>query len=1054
MKKIFNWVKSNFLFLEILFLMIFIPLWPKIPLINVQHTWVYIRIEDFLVLFVLFSWAFLLLRKKINIRTPLTLPILIFWLIGAIATMHGILLIFPTLANVFANVAFFSLLRHIEYVSLFFIAYQGMKDKKLTSWVFPTILLTLIAVIAYGFGQKYLGFPAFLTSNEEFAKGIPIQLSDLSRIPSTFAGHYDLAAYLVLIVPIVVSMIFGYKNLFVKFFLAVTAILGFILLFMTVSRVSFFAIIISIILVFFFHKRKFALLIPPVLIIFAIVLIVAKPTILNRFQSTVSEIDVLVDAKTGASVGHVNFVPASYFKDKVVLQRRVQNQDELVNALAGEVSPSSSPAAIIYPFKFIPPQAPLVQAVNVSTGESLPQGTGYINLSLSPVVRKLGDFFYELPPNVKSSPSAQFLVLHGNFIVKKAAAYDLSFTTRFQGEWPRAIEAFQKNILIGSGYGSVSLAVDNNFLRILGETGALGFLSFFGLFLIFGIYIKNVLPDLDSKLTRSFVIGVACGIIGLAFNATLIDVFEASKIAFLLWILIGLTLGILTLNQKSQFNLLEELKKMAVSTYAVAVYLLSFSVLIFSQMIDNFFVGDDFTWLRWAAQAPSNLLNYFTQSDGFFYRPGAKIYFYLMYHFFWLNQVAYHVVSLTLHFGVALLFFVLAKKIFKNVALSFICAFLFLIGSGFSETVFWISSTGILFNAFFGLLGLLFYINFDEKKKSYYLILSLISFSLALLFHELGVVLPLLVIAYKLKDNLSISTVKKLVKRVDYLLLFVPVIFYLILRLASNSHWLSGDYNYSLIKLPFNFIGNIFGYIMLTAFGIMSLPVYELVRNALRTNIVFSVVLVALAIAVIVFAYREVLKRLEGDEKAIIVSAFSFFLVSLLPFLGLGNITSRYSYLSAIGVIIILVLVFKKLYKALIDNGRKIALSIAALIILVYSLFQLIQVQQAFFDWSGAGVKSQNFFISLDSLYDDSWSKGPFEFHFVNVPIRSGEAWVFPVGLNDAVWFAFKNNDAKIYIDSDANSAFQQIGNASNKKAFQFNDDGTVSEIFPTGKPN
>ena len=74
---------------------------------------------------------------------------------------------------------------------------------------------------------------------------------------------------------------------------------------------------------------------------------------------------------------------------------------------------------------------------------------------------------------------------------KKASAYDLSFTTRFQGEWPHALEAFKKNVAIGSGYGSVSLAVDNNFLRCL-ESRALGTLSFLSLFLILGIYIKEL----------------------------------------------------------------------------------------------------------------------------------------------------------------------------------------------------------------------------------------------------------------------------------------------------------------------------------------------------------------------------------------------------------------------------------------------------------------------------------------------------------------------------------------------------------------------------------
>jgi len=111
MKKIFSWIWENILFLETLFLLIFIPLFPKIPILDVKNTWVYIRGEDFVVFFVLLSWIFLLFRKKITLRTPLTIPIITFWIIGAIATMHGVLLIFPTIANVFPNVAFLSLVR-------------------------------------------------------------------------------------------------------------------------------------------------------------------------------------------------------------------------------------------------------------------------------------------------------------------------------------------------------------------------------------------------------------------------------------------------------------------------------------------------------------------------------------------------------------------------------------------------------------------------------------------------------------------------------------------------------------------------------------------------------------------------------------------------------------------------------------------------------------------------------------------------------------------------------------------------------------------------------
>ena len=146
------------------------------------------------------------------------------------------------------------------------------------------------------------------------------------------------------------------------------------------------------------------------------------------------------------------------------------------------------------------------------------------------------------------------MVLDGEFLVKKASAYDLSFTTRFQGEWPNAIEAFKKNLLVGSGYGSVSLAVDNNYLRILAETGLVGFISFFLLFLTLAIYIKKIYKDIDSKVARSFILGFGAGVIGLGLNAVLIDVFEASKVAFSLWLLFGIAFGVLTLYQKKEIR--------------------------------------------------------------------------------------------------------------------------------------------------------------------------------------------------------------------------------------------------------------------------------------------------------------------------------------------------------------------------------------------------------------------------------------------------------------------------------------------------------------------
>src|SRR3989344_6375966 len=182
--KILKWITNNFLFIFTIFLLVFIPLYPKLPLIDIKNTWVYIRAEDFAVAFIILVWIILLFFKKVTLKTPLTIPIMLFWIIGGLTTLHGVLILFPTLADVFPNVAFLSYFRRVEYMSLFFIAYASIKDKKFISYIAATLAIVLLLVVGYGFGQKFLGFPAFLTMNEEFAKGVPIQLSQLSRVPS------------------------------------------------------------------------------------------------------------------------------------------------------------------------------------------------------------------------------------------------------------------------------------------------------------------------------------------------------------------------------------------------------------------------------------------------------------------------------------------------------------------------------------------------------------------------------------------------------------------------------------------------------------------------------------------------------------------------------------------------------------------------------------------------------------------------------------------------------------------------------------------------------
>jgi uncharacterized membrane protein YeaQ/YmgE (transglycosylase-associated protein family) len=84
----------------------------------------------------------------------------------------------------------------------------------------------------------------------------------------------------------------------------------------------------------------------------------------------------------------------------------------------------------------------------------------------------------------------------------------------------------------------------------LGEIGILGALAFGAV--VFEIARRMLSFIFSGKPTREekvFVVGVIGASIGYFLNATFIDVFEASKIAFFFWIMIGAALKVIDLSR-------------------------------------------------------------------------------------------------------------------------------------------------------------------------------------------------------------------------------------------------------------------------------------------------------------------------------------------------------------------------------------------------------------------------------------------------------------------------------------------------------------------------
>ena len=123
-----------------------------------------------------------------------------------------------------------------------------------------------------------------------------------------------------------------------------------------------------------------------------------------------------------------------------------------------------------------------------------------------------------------------------------------SFQIRLDIEWPRATRAFIKNPFLGTGYSSLDIATDNDFLRSLGEVGFLGTAALTLVFIEISKRIARGFKN-QSRLIKYFSTGSMAMIIAFLVNGLFIDVLEASKVATLFWMILGLNLAALKFKQ-------------------------------------------------------------------------------------------------------------------------------------------------------------------------------------------------------------------------------------------------------------------------------------------------------------------------------------------------------------------------------------------------------------------------------------------------------------------------------------------------------------------------
>lgn len=500
---------------------------PKIPLFDIIPGYIVrARTEDLLVLLAGIIFIVQVFRGKASLKSPLTAIFIFYAVVGILSMLSAVFLVKTLPPNALhISKMFLHYARRLEYFSLFFIFYAAFKKVKDIRIVFVGLCLIMLGVTIYGYGQKYLYWPVYSTMNREFSKGIRLVLTEHARVPSTFGGHYDMAAFSVVILMLILAALFLVKNRLAKLGLLAVFLLGFWLLILASSRSSFLAYLLSVgvltLLVGIYKQSLWWLISRGTLVLgFSLFIMISFGDLSSRF----SQLGIFQSIKTSFA-GLLS--PVTKQPSDTVAVEPLDKTDQLP-------IPKAAPAATP-----LPSATPAVKA----SPTPLPPDV-YVNIP----------DFKVITSTVGGKTIKQVVEVEREFS-PCTYQYGLSACIRFDTLWPRAVRGFVRNPLLGSGYSTLTKgardefteaeSTDNDFLRNAGETGVLGLIGYFGpIFILFWSAVKTLKRN-QEPLAAAFLIGIIAGSLGLLFNALYIDVFEASKVAFMYWSLVGIAFALI-----------------------------------------------------------------------------------------------------------------------------------------------------------------------------------------------------------------------------------------------------------------------------------------------------------------------------------------------------------------------------------------------------------------------------------------------------------------------------------------------------------------------------
>lgn len=389
--------------------------------------------------------------------------------------------------------------------------------------------------------------------------------------------------------------------------------------------------------------------------------------------------------------------------------------------------------------------------------------------------------------------------------------------------------------------------------------------------------------------------------------------------------------------------------------YALIIILLSIAV--YANSASNGFVWDDeflvlnnpsimswnYAWIHFALDLYHSFSNY--------YRPVQMITYMIDFSFWRFEPFGYHLTNILLHAALSAVFFLFLFLISKDKRIAFIGAALYAVHPANTGAVAYIAGRADILAAIFMLLSFIFFdAHFraeNSKKAAGFYVMSLAAFFLALLSKEVAVIIPALIVLYRIFfiDSQRAERSRRAIKfhYISWFLVITGV--YLILRSSALNFQELGlfESKYTLYSRLLTFLKSLAIYL-----GIVFFPVGLHMERSIDYAVSFWDKGVLLSLAGLLLIIWSAIR--VGKIRKEAAFGLIFFFVSLLPVSNIfpmtNNLAEHWLYIPLMGIAIFVSVLGVSLW------DKKAAFRpLLALLFAGYIAFFSYQTVRRNFDW-------------------------------------------------------------------------------------------------------